>query len=277
MVNAAKRVGIIVDQNEWRLRLSLLKLWDKQRKGLPYNEIRSNGGPPVTLIQKWADEYSEWFMKFETLWRKMWNDAIKSIQTKTIEQENFDDWLYDRSLTIGNQLANVQVNTIGTTLSTYAHTSWTRLQKELKDCIGLQPRQSSAFFKQSEWILDNYPPDKAAAMIDRLYQKKLNYRAQLVARTELSNGINDSQMSAIKSRIAGGQLPASVTKVWRTREDKRVCPVCLLNENQEVGINDIFNSGHSQPTAHPGCHCGLQYRIKTTLRLHTPIPMGERV
>jgi len=126
--------------------------------------------------------------------------------------------------------------------------------KDLKSTIGLHPRQYNAYLKQSADMTE-----KQAA---KLMKKKLNYRAQTIARTERTRAISYAQLEAKKS--LGKELGIPIEKYWSTVGDKRVDPkVCMVNGNSEYrDLDKDFPSGHGQPPGHPRCRCALDFRVK---------------
>ena len=263
MITAAQIVRHLLAPNEWRARVALLLVFQKQRIGLPYESIRINNGAPAELLQQWEDEYISWFNGMKNILHKLWLQAIAKMNlpgVKTIEDDLYDDYFYQRSLIIGAELANVTGDAIGATLDVYKDTSWITMKYKLKECIGLQPRQINALAREATKLRAMYSPKQAQAMIDRLYNKKLNYRAQLIARNEMSTAINEAQRYSVEDKIARGVLPA-MEKRWSTIGDNRVSEGCTQNESGGwIPFEDAFISGHLTAPRFPGCRCGLQYR-----------------
>lgn len=74
-------------------------------------------------------------------------------------------------------------------------------------------------------------------------------RAELIARTEVSNAQNRGNFSVWETS------GAVKTIRWLTSEDEKVCPVCDENDDVVVEIGDLFPSGDKYPGAHPLCRC----------------------
>lgn len=266
--NPAIKVRNKVDQWKPTFNASLQELFHRQRRELQVDRIVSGGGMPADVISEWENQFVEWFFSLKApVWNDIWRTSTKDPELKATVQELYDDWIDDRSREIGKELSNVNAKALNQALSTHAVGSVTNLKKELRGSIGLQPQQVTALAKQSKVIRDTVSDtQRAEAMVAKLRQKKINYRADLIARTEMSNAINDSQLDDIKNKVNEGELFTDTTKTWRTRGDLRVCPVCLSNEDETVKLNEAFTSGHGSPTAHPGCHCGLQFSRKKERR-----------
>lgn len=253
----------IVERFELSVRLSILALFKKQRNELPVNEIIENNGVPGELIQKWNDEFKAWFVSKDATWRRVWSTSINKIEMKITTAEAYDDYIIERSFFIGTELANVQTEAIGVTLNIYGEGSVQKLKKHLKDVIGLQTGQANALARQTTAILKVYSGERAQRRIDRLYRRKLNYRSQLIARTELSTAVNEAQLVDINSRVTSGALPPETEKRWSTVGDDRVSEGCQENESDGwILMNNTFTSGHAGPPRFPGCRCALQFRAK---------------
>lgn len=260
---AAEKVSGIIEQRERTLRIDLIKIFEDQRKKLPVARIVEGNGTPIDIIVDWQNQFSDWFLLRRDFWRKVWNRMIRGPELKLTAQESFDDWINMRSLEIGAELATASEAGVNVALRHFSAGSVQRLQRELRKSIGLQPRQVSALIKQSDAIRKAYPPDRAKILIERLERKKLNYRAQLIARTEMSNAVNEAQVADIQSRITDGRIDPQLEKRWSTVGDDRVSDGCLENEFQGwIPIADEFLSGDERPPRFPGCRCGLQFRGK---------------
>jgi HK97 family phage portal protein len=82
-------------------------------------------------------------------------------------------------------------------------------------------------------------------------------RAQMIAVTETTRAY--SQATSLYQRLLS-EMEFETTRVWRTRHDERVCPICGPLENQpEVDWPEGLRSG---PPAHVNCRCWtvLEYR-----------------
>jgi SPP1 gp7 family putative phage head morphogenesis protein len=76
-------------------------------------------------------------------------------------------------------------------------------------------------------------------------------RAELIARTEVSNAQNGGNYSVWR------ESDVVATIRWITAEDELVCPTCEDNDNKVVRIGQPFPSGDLYPGAHPLCRCGV--------------------
>ena len=255
-------------------RMALLSMW--RARVADVGRIVTSGEVPY---DKWLKEYIEWYEGHKVAWWQAWERAtsralaLKGQKADSDMQQVFDSYVGRRSAKIGTELANVDKKAIGDVLKKNSTTSVARLRRELKDVIGMQPRQISAFKKQSAIIRDNLPPAKAEAAIAKLRARKIGYRAKLISQTELLQMGNDSRHKTVKADIKAGRMPEWTKKRWSTRGNKRVCEICEGNAfNGWIPFNKPFSSGHLHPLAHPGCGCAADYsgREKPKERLDKP-------
>ncbi len=92
-------------------------------------------------------------------------------------------------------------------------------------------------------------------------QSYLRTRAELVAVTEIRDAHETAAADASKS--AGEQSGLDREKSWYASPDEKTCNLCGGNA-RDGWIPEGFNhrSGHSHPTARPGCRCRELYRFK---------------
>jgi hypothetical protein len=264
--SGARTVSNLINRGEMTLRRTWNALIRKQRDELPVRAISSNQGVPADLLTQWENEYFDWFTLHLKFWQNLWDRSIKNMKLqKVTSQEAFDDYINTRAATIGLELSAVSAAVIDQVLVEHSVGSVGNLARGLKESIGLNPRQFSAFTKQARQIDKIYKdnPERAQLLKDRLYNKKINYRAQLIARTEISTAVNNAQLADINSRIEANELPADMQKRWSTIGDERTSEECLLNEAQGwLPLDGVFQSGHEHPPRFPSCRCGLQFRVR---------------
>jgi SPP1 gp7 family putative phage head morphogenesis protein len=88
-----------------------------------------------------------------------------------------------------------------------------------------------------------------------------SHRALTIAVTEQ----NRAMSAATINRYREMQIPEME---WEVSDP---CPKCAQNANQVVPIGGTFNSGHTQPPAHPNCRCAL---LPVIPDFDDDIPMG---
>ena len=263
----------VLERYEQRFRVSISRLYKKQRETLPVQDILKNQQIPLELIEQWENDFINWFIANRKNWELIWDRSVRRARQESKQiysQEIFDDWILQRAAVIGGELALVNTVVMGKVLELHATGSVQNLSRELKKNIGINSRQFNAFTKQAFAIDKRFPddPDKAKAIKDRLFNKKLNYRAQLIARNEISEAVNFSQIEDIKNRIALGELPLAMEKFWSNVGDNDVSEGCLENTADGwIDIDAVFTSGDLAPPRFPGCRCGLKFRPKPGSKL----------
>ena len=250
-------------------RKSLSQLFARQRAAIQPGDINDVGRVLTSVRARWERELLEWAQRpgfraaFETGIKTIGHHGVKRI----IEEVGYVDAAWDahiveRSRTIG-KLADVNAAAIRQAYLGYSEGSGGKLAKNLKDAIGLHPRQVKALDNQMAVIRKRVPPAKWDMWERRLYKKKLQYRAELIARTEMSDASNSAQMIGMREKIKRGEVSPGTKKKWSTSGKKNVCPRCERNEMEGfVPMDHEFSSGHDRPPAHPNCVCAMEFSAR---------------
>lgn len=75
-------------------------------------------------------------------------------------------------------------------------------------------------------------------------------RAQMIAANEVAGAFNRGMLDTAK---ASGK---TLLKEWWVDSDP--CPICLGNVGEAIPLEAEFNSGDTEPPAHPWCRCSLR-------------------
>lgn len=101
-------------------------------------------------------------------------------------------------------------------------------------------------------------PDKIDQMVSRYSERSLNYRAEMIARTETIRAENAGISETWRQAVEQGFLDPTDLKVWIASDD--ACEICLNIEdiNQDgVPIGEPFDDGDGgeidEPPFHPNC------------------------
>ena len=100
----------------------------------------------------------------------------------------------------------------------------------------------------SNWSVDTFA--------DRIEQAGLftDYRAEMIARTEISMAQNAGALAAGKEAAKAG---AKLKKAWRTADNP--CPICEAAEAMgEIDLDADFGDAGDAPPPHPNCECELE-------------------
>lgn len=109
--------------------------------------------------------------------------------------------------------------------------------------------------------------DRIDSMVARYATTWRNYRADMIARTELITANNAGARAGIDEAINSGLFGrGEMRRYWLVAMDEDTCPICLsipeLNP-EGVGMDEDFDSDDGPvfaPTVHPNCRCSIAYR-----------------
>lgn len=95
-------------------------------------------------------------------------------------------------------------------------------------------------------------------------QRLLAVRQELIVTQTAVSSVAEGIILAALFWQREGRL---VTKMWRTQEDEKVCPICGSMNVQEVPLRSFFvasdGSYHERPPAHHYCRCFLQIFVRS--------------
>lgn len=134
--------------------------------------------------------------------------------------------------------------------------------------IGLNDRQAMAVVNYQAGLLDKgIGGKKLDDMTDKYYEKMLDYRTTTIARTESMNAVNQGQLEVWEQAAEQGLYdPEKAVKRWIVTPDDRLCEACQDMDQQEVGLDEMFNSPEfgeiDAPPLHPSCRCVSELDIK---------------
>ncbi len=77
------------------------------------------------------------------------------------------------------------------------------------------------------------------------------YRADMIAQTEIADAYNQAILSSAK------EIGPGTMKEWAT--DGEACEeICIPNEDMgPIGLDELFDSGDEAPPGHPNCNCSI--------------------
>lgn len=135
--------------------------------------------------------------------------------------------------------------------------------------IGPIPQHQRALLKDAERIAkmerDNAPKReiaRAKKALDARRKRLIEYRARMIARTEIRMAQQEARFVEHRDAAARGELPRDMKRVWIARDP---CPVCdALADHAPVGLTRPFRvtvNGKAyaflRPPAHPHCRCSI--------------------
>jgi SPP1 gp7 family putative phage head morphogenesis protein len=208
-----------------------------------------------------------------------------------------DNRAQDRARARAWVMLNVRVNMtalIGVLERVYAE-GWVTGEAAAEEAVGkARQAQKAADDDLIDWSLWN-PGDEAAALLlrpSKAFQRFLeSFGIRLKEMTNTTvNDIGNSIADALEQGLSANQaaklirrnvasssraLMIAITEQNRAMSAATVnryremqigemewevsdpCPTCAMNANQVVPIGGTFNSGNTQPPAHPNCRCAL--------------------
>jgi hypothetical protein len=167
----------------------------------------------------------------------------------------------------------------------------------LRGSVGLSPRQATALanyergltelyttgrtnvtlrglgrpLADARYSLDKLSEARIEEMVDRYRERLVNYRAEMIARTELARSANQGAYEEQMSHAADGLFGArSANRIWLTTPDDRLCEDCDAMDGQTISFLDSFeyDAGADDeepgagetiimdvPPLHPNCRC----------------------
>jgi len=249
---------------------ALNKLYAKQRRDIGPRDI-VNGKLSTSARARMELEFIEWLK--HPAFKGAWDSGAKLNQSR-IDQA-FDEYVARRAILFAPGLANTNASAVSQLFIINSDTSRKAFMLDLKNsgAIGLHPRQVKALSKQMEKIRGLVPEGKVAMWERRLTNQKLEYRANLVARTEMGNASNAAQLDGQLAKIEAGEASPNTKKAWSTTGKNTVCPMCEANEMEGfIPMDQEFSSGHDRPLAHPQCQCAIQFSAREPEGIVKPVP-----
>lgn len=133
---------------------------------------------------------------------------------------------------------------------------------EIRQTIGLTARQELAVARYRASLETDgvkRPAERIDRMVARYRKKLLNYRAELIARTETLQAMNDGQRASWATMVEKGLLDSSrFEREWLAiiPTDGRTCPVCTELDAARAPIGGEYpGEGGIGPPQHPDCRC----------------------
>jgi hypothetical protein len=117
-------------------------------------------------------------------------------------------------------------------------------------------------------VQEGMAQDKINKMVERYRQRYIKHRAEMIARTESINALNQANMETWRQMEEQGMVNRDqVRRFWLVARDERTCPRCrpipALNPNG-VGMDQAFETPQDglvmSPIIHPACRCAVFVR-----------------
>jgi hypothetical protein len=130
----------------------------------------------------------------------------------------------------------------------------------IRQTIGLTSRQERAVARYAASLAEGKrPADRVERMVARYRKKLINYRAELIARTETLQAMNDGQRASWSTLVERGLLDSNrFEREWLAivPSNGRTCPICTDLDGARAPIDGQYaGSGDIGPPQHPDCRC----------------------
>ena len=136
-----------------------------------------------------------------------------------------------------------------------------RVADIIKPSIGLNSRQVIALNNYRNMLEKKETPDsRIETLTDAYYDRLLDYRSVMIARTESQFAMNQGQLSVWKEATDQGLIDPTAKKRWVV--DGNPCPQCEdLGEQEPIELDDSWDSEGDtvdSPPLHPNCYCNME-------------------
>lgn len=269
----------IVEQYMPYLAGLLYQLWQNQSKAITYRELKdmlSSGFVPPTLYTDWRQDYQNFVNNnLQSVWDDAIHAAADTYKNKypdfqfVSSDESIRRWNMEHAAQLITRCTDEQYNALKALVRTATETDGAtpdKLARSIRPLIGLNEPQARANQRYYNTLIANDVPREIAEQRRKLYtEQQLQYRAQMIARTELAASYNGGHyLSVLQAQQQG--FMGECKRIWRTADTERTCPYCAALDGTEVGMEEDFIFTHGRqttsvttPPAHPHCMCTVTY------------------
>jgi hypothetical protein len=136
-----------------------------------------------------------------------------------------------------------------------------KVAQSIRDGLGLNARQARAFenYKQT---LQGVPARQRARMEKEYYNRAIDYRANMIAVTEVRNASANAQLETYKFAEEQGIMAPGSRKRWVIGAEDACEKICYPMDGEEVGLHEEWTlpNGDTVMTpveAHVNCRCSF--------------------
>lgn len=284
---ASKQFRDFLNQKEPKLIRLLASRRGDPSDVITYADLRDaieTGELSEDTMQMLRDEYSKWITrKLLPAWEAAINEAQKELKEKRYKEWAYNpfetaahDWMQERSAELVVDITEQQRSALRAVVQRavlITHSSPDALAQVIRPMVGLYPQQMTANLNYYQNALEKLQESnpyaslesmerKARHMAQMYAEKQHRYRAQMIARTELSFAYNHGEWIASKQAVKDGMLKPTTKKKWVSARDDRVCSYCEAMDDITINMDDEFQGYKKSvpcPPMHPHCRCVLIY------------------
>jgi hypothetical protein len=134
-----------------------------------------------------------------------------------------------------------------------------KVAASVRDGLGLNARQARAFEKYKESIA-GMPTRQRAKLEKDYYNRAIDYRANMIAVTEVRNASANAQLETYKFAEETGLMAQGSRKRWVIGAEDACDKICYPMDGEEVGLHESWTLPNGDtvdiPAAtHPHCRC----------------------
>lgn len=282
--DVSREMTAYLNSREPEVQRWLYSTWTAERNAIKYQELRNavrDGEVPIGWIDRWQRDYVDLVdtrivPEWERAMLKSGGSIAGGISDVTGIPFRYSElgsrmvrWIDTRGVELAVAFRDQQVSAIRGILRRYVVDQPVgphELGRILRPMIGLTPRQALAVARFRDALIAEGLPARAVAHQVGNYSGFLHrYRAERIARTELSYAWNYGQFDAVKMAEEQGYFDGPVIKEWITHEDERTCDFCGPMDGAIVELDGTYPVMGGEtgfcPPAHPRCRCTVGYRV----------------
>ena len=127
--------------------------------------------------------------------------------------------------------------------------------KYIKNLVGLTEKQSIAVDNLRTSLLEQeVHPKIIDKNVNQYADRLLNYRADMISRTETLRAANEGTMGLWDQLVEQGVIDSQTAqKKFIVTPDDKLCDFCADYDGVTVGLDEEFDDG--DPPLHPNCRC----------------------
>lgn len=278
-----ERLSKFIDRESPHMSSFLYRMWGDQQQAITYHELRDailDGGLSIDYLLEWQQDYSQYLSEcYAPLARKAIEQATKDLLFEYGGElcdpvaDAMNEYITKHGGKLIREISAKQYNAINTLVRQAAMTDTMtvdQLARAIRPCIGLTQYQSGMVKRFYEQLREQGVSHQKALKRQMVYAAKLHReRAALIAQTEMATTYNAATKKVVKDSIEQGLIGMDSERYWLDADDEKVCDKCGAIDGELVAMDEPFSNGIMDPPAHPGCRCGVGYKLT---RPQKPLP-----
>lgn len=270
-----ERLSKFIDRESPRMATFLYRMWGDQQQAITYHELRDailDGSLSIDYLVDWQQDYSQYLSEcYAPLAQKAVKRAAKDLLLEyggdfaDPMMDAMDDYITKHGGKLIREISTKQYRAINTLVRQATMTDTMtvdELARAIRPCIGLTEYQVGRVKRFYEQLREQGVTHKKALKRQMVYAAKLHReRAALIAQTEMAFTYNAATKKVVADSVAQGFVGTDSKRYWLTADDEHVCEKCDAIDNVLVGLNEPFPNGMMDPPGHPGCRCGVGYKL----------------